>query len=56
MTNLQSPTYHREMRMKPMTRPLPGAVACFGLLFALAGCEDAAKKPVQAHVPALAQV
>ena len=39
-----------------MTRPLLGAVACFGLLFALAGCEDAAKKPVQAHVPALAPV
>jgi len=54
LTNLQSPTYHRAMPLKPMIRPSLGAVACFAWLLALAGCEDASKKPVQAHVPALA--
>jgi membrane-bound lytic murein transglycosylase D len=42
------------MPLKPMIRPSLGAVACFAWLLALAGCEDASKKPVQAHVPALA--
>ena len=44
------------MALKPKIRPLLGALACFGLLLALAGCEDATKKPVQAHVPAPAPV
>ena len=39
-----------------MIRSSLGAVACFAWLLALAGCEDAAKRPVQAHAPALAQV
>lgn len=56
LTNLQSPTYHREMAVKPMIRPSLGALACFAWLLALAGCEDASKKPVQAHVPVAAPV
>jgi len=39
-----------------MMRPSLGALACFALLFAQAGCEDATKKPVQTHIPALAPV
>jgi membrane-bound lytic murein transglycosylase D len=42
------------MPRKRIIRPSLGAVACFAWLLALAGCEDATKKPVQAHVPALA--
>jgi membrane-bound lytic murein transglycosylase D len=42
------------MGQKPIILPLLGIAACFTLLFGLAGCEDATKRPVQAHVPALA--
>jgi membrane-bound lytic murein transglycosylase D len=44
------------MALKPMIRPSLGALACFGSLLVLAGCEDASKKPVQARVPAPAPV
>src|SRR5208337_1244235 len=44
------------MGQKPIIRPLLGTAACFALLLGLAGCEDATKRPVQAHAPALAQV
>jgi len=39
-----------------MIKTLLGALACFALLFAQAGCEDATKKPVQTHISALAAV
>jgi membrane-bound lytic murein transglycosylase D len=44
------------MGQKPIILPLLGIAACFTLLFGLGGCEDATKRPVQAHVPALAPV
>jgi membrane-bound lytic murein transglycosylase D len=44
------------MGQKPIIRPLLVTAACFTLLLGFAGCEDATKRPVQAHVPVLAQV
>ncbi len=41
------------MAPKPIINPRLCAFACFVLMLALAGCDDASKKPVQARVPAL---
>ena len=49
MTRVQAPPYHGEMKLR-----LYLAAVAILVSGALAGCEDAGKKPVQARVPALA--
>ena len=41
------------MVYKPILGAWLGVFACFALLLGLAGCDDPARKPLQAHVPAL---
>src|SRR6266849_6079659 len=49
LTRVQAPPYHGEMKLRLYLAAI--AILVSG---ALAGCEDAGKKPVQARVPALA--
>src|SRR6267142_2369444 len=49
LTRMQPPPYHGKMKLR-----LYLAAAAILVSGGLAGCEDAGKKTVQAHVPALA--
>src|SRR5260370_11767742 len=52
LTSVQCGTYHRRMRQNAMRRlVLPAGGCCFLLGALLCGCDDAGKKPAQAHVP-----